>query len=124
MKPYLKLFILVPFILFSCSGRSHVRQKSPEELRFELKLSEQANPTKYLTVKYSMDFKILAGQDVINGTIFNSASIAKFKDVVLTVTNITATDTELKSDDFAVYKFVEPNTKTDFEIRTTSPAGT
>jgi ribosomal protein S10 len=50
--------------------------------------------------------------------------LARFKDAVLTITFLPETGTKLKSVDFVVYKFIEPNSKTDFEIRTKMPNAT
>jgi len=124
MKTQVKLFILIPIILISCNSGTPLRQKSPEEIRQELKIKEQTSFLNYLTVEYNLDKTFWTSEDVIKGFVANSASIARFKDVVLTVTFLTATDTELGSKDYVVYKFFEPNSRTDFEIKTKSPAAT
>lgn len=124
MKTNVKLFILISFILFSCGGNSSLHQKSPEELRQELKTREQTNYKDYLSVKYDLTKTFWTEEDVIKGLIANTASIARFKDIVITITFFTATDTELGSQDFVEYKFFEPNSKTAFEIKTKSPSAT
>lgn len=125
METSLKLITLLTIFLIACnSGNNPLRQKSPEELRQELKVKEQKSYMDYLTVEYKLDKAFWSGNDIITGTINNSASIARFKDVVLTITFFTGTDTELKSADYVIYKFSEPNSKTPFEIRTNSPNAT
>jgi cytoskeletal protein RodZ len=100
------------------------REKTPEELRQELYAKEQKKPKEYLSVSYTLDRTIFSGKDVINGTIFNSATMATFKDVVLKVTYSTGTGTELSTDEFVVYKYVYPNSSTSFQIKTVSPSST
>jgi hypothetical protein len=124
MKTNVKIFILVSFLLISCGGNSPLRLKSPEELRKELKNREQTNYKAYLSVEYKLDKTFWTSEDVIKGIIANTASIARFKDVVVTITFFTATDTELGSKDFVVYKFFEANSKTAFEVKTKSPSAT
>jgi len=100
------------------------REKTPEELKQELYAKEKKKPKDYLTVSYNLDYKIISGEDVINGTIYNSATMASFKDVVLKVTYSTGTGTELGSKEFVVYKFVYPGSSTSFQIKTYSPQNT
>lgn len=124
MKVLSNLLICVSIILFSCGGNT-VRQKSPEELRQELKMTEHQNFNQYLTVETkSADYKLWTNNYSITGSINSTASLARFKDAVLTVTFLSSTDTELKSVDFVIYKFLEPNSKTDFEIKTKIPSAT
>jgi hypothetical protein len=124
MKTNVKLFALIMLVITSCNGNTPLHQKTAEELRQELKVREQTNPITYLSAEYKLNVTFWTSQDVINGFINNSASIARFKDVVLTITYFTETDTELKSENFVLYKFFEPNSKTPFEIKTKSPNAT
>lgn len=124
MKTIVKLIVIITLVLSSCNGNTPLHQKTAEELRQELKVKEQTNPIVYLSAEYKLDVTFWTSQDVIKGFINNSASIARFKDVVLTITYFTETDTELKSENFVLYKFFEPNSKTPFEIKTKSPNAT
>jgi hypothetical protein len=125
MKTVVKLLILFPFIFISCNGNTNtLRQKSPEELKAELKLREHSNFNNYLSVQYKLDYKLFADEYAITGAVNNSASVARFKDAILTVTFYSGTDTQLKSLDFIIYKFFEPNSKTAYEIRTKAPGST
>lgn len=100
------------------------REKTPEELKQELYAKEKKKPKDYLTVSYNLDYKVFSGKDVINGTIYNSATMASFKDVVLKVTYSTGTGTELGSEEYVVYKYVYPGSSTSFQIKTVSPQST
>ncbi len=101
-----------------------VREKTPAELRQELRIKENNNPKSYLSVTYSLDFGFFSGKDIINGNINNSASIATYKDVVLNVTFRTATNTDIYSESYVIYKYFKPNTSTNFKLKVNSPNGT
>lgn len=100
------------------------RQKSSAELKQELKMRELNNPRSYLTVSYNLNYNLLSGKDIIRGKIISSATSATFKDVILTVTFSTTTNTVLGREDYVVYQYVQPNSSTDFDIRVHSPSGT
>jgi hypothetical protein len=53
----------------------------------------------------------------------NSASIAKFKDIVITVSYLSDTDTEMEAKEYIMYKFFEPSSVTDFEYKVYPPSG-
>jgi hypothetical protein len=71
-----------------------------------------------------LNYKVFSGKDEIKGTIYNSATLATFKDVTLTVTYSSNTGTNLYSENFVVYDFIYPGSSTDFNIKTYSPDGT
>lgn len=100
------------------------REKTIGEIQDELYSKEIKNPLDYLSVDYSLTYKILTGEDKITGKIYNSATLASFKDVVLTVTYSTATGTQLGSKDYIVYDYVDAGGSTPFTIKTYSPEGT
>ena len=100
------------------------REKTPEELRKELFEKEKRKPMDYLSVSYKLNYKIFSAKDKISGSIFNSATIATFKDIILSVTYLSETDAELSRQEYSVYEYVYPNSSTKFLIKTTSPKGT
>ncbi len=103
------------------------REKKPEELREELLNKEQESPSDYLTLSYKLDVKIhllKVSEDIINGTIYNSATMATFKDIVLKVKFLTNTDAVLDSKSYTLYEYVSPNGSKDFQIKVVSPSGT
>ena len=106
------------------STNSKPREKSSNELFDELYLKELKNPNDYLTVDYSLTYKVLSGEDKITGNIYNSSTIASFKDVVLSVTYSTDTGTKLGTKEYVVYDYVYSGGITPFLIKTYSPEGT
>lgn len=134
------LFIFISLQSCNSSGNSSKfsaeREKTPEELRAELKTQEESNPLQYVIVDGKMKDSIVKtreegwfhnaeyGKDgsVINGVINNTASVAKFKDVILTVSYYSATNTEIKSEDHIFYEFYEPNSSKSFSVYVHAPA--
>ncbi len=103
------------------------REKTPEELRQELLEKETSSPLDYVTVSYKLDINVhllRESEDIINGTISNSATMATFKDVELQVTFSTKTDAELAKKIYTVYEFIGPNGSKGFQIKVVSPTGT
>ncbi len=100
------------------------RQKTEEELREELHQKEMKKPKDHLSVTYRLNYKLFSGKDEIIGKIYNSASMAIFKDIVLTVVYSTETETELSREDYVVYDYVYSNSEIPFNIKTYSPSGT
>lgn len=127
--------ILVVFLVFQSCNQVGSPPKSPEELRMELKFLEQSNPIQYLTVDAKMQDSIVKTREegwfnkaeygkngnTIKGFIKNTASIAKFKDVVLTVSYYSATKTLIKNEDHIFYEFYEPNSSVPFSIHVYPP---
>jgi len=100
------------------------KSKSADDLRQELYQKEKKKPKDYLSVTYDLNYRVLSGKDEIIGNIYNYATMATFKDVVLTVTYSTNTDTELYRENFVVYDYVYPGSSTSFNLKTYSPEGT
>ena len=82
-------------------------QKSEQELKADLKGTEESNPTKYLSVSGKGNFNLL-NQTVIEGNISNTATLATFKDIKVKVTFQTKTGTVLNTNSFIVYDFASP----------------
>lgn len=98
--------------------------KSENDLRQDLSQIEGKNPKNYLSVDYDLTYKVFSGEDKISGNIYNSATLATFKDVVLSVTFSSATDAYLGSKNYIIYDFIDPGSSVPFTIKTYSPNGT
>lgn len=98
-------------------------EKSPEELRQELLSKEQENASEYLKHQGTWRGNLI-GQTVLEGTISNSATLANFKDVVLEVTWLTKTETELKTELYTVYEFVGASKSVSYKIKVNAPSET
>ena len=100
------------------------REKTAEELRAELYQKEKKRPMQYLSETHTLSYRVFSGKDQISGDIYNSATMATFKDIVLTLVYTTNTGTELGRENFTVYKYCYPGSSTSYLIRTHTPDGT
>jgi len=117
------------------SSSNSDRPKTPEELKMELKIQEQSSPTEYLTVngetmKHNLVREAGLFRDaeydgwLVEGTIKNSATVAKFKDIVLTIKLLSQTETVIEEKDYVFYEFYEPNSSKQFSIKINPPTVT
>lgn len=109
--------------------------KTPEQLKQELIMQEQAAPLDYITVDGTMQADEVQTRteglfhnaeyspdgNTIHGKIKNTATLAKFKDVVVVVTYYSQTDTEISSEEKVYYEFYPANTETTFELKVYPP---
>lgn len=132
MKTTITVFLLVMTALFSnCgskSGNGNVfndRPKTPEELRAELKMQEQQDPLQYLKdsnitlekkrkkIRNGGLFRSAEYADdggIISGFVKNKATLAKFKDLRVTVAFYSQTKTLIREDAFVIYEYYPPGT--------------
>ncbi len=101
----------------------------------ELKAQEQSSPSSYLTVDNATMKRNLVREAgvfrdaeydgwLVEGTIKNSATLAKFKDVVLTIELQSQTGTTIEEKDYVLYEFYEPNSTKNFSIKIYPPEET
>lgn len=109
--------------------------KTPEELKMELNQQELSDPTHYLIAKATMSENRIKTREAglfreaeystdgynIEGTIKNSASVARFKDVILTVQFLSKTGTVIEEAEYPFYEFYEPNSTTPFSLHVYPP---
>lgn len=119
-RPQILLFVLSSVTLWNCGGNG---SPSYEATKMTLEEQEKSSPTSFLTVE-GKTWENLIGQTVIEGDIKSSATIARFKDVVLIVTFFTKTDTHLGSETYVIYEFVNPGQLTHFKIKMDAPSAT
>jgi hypothetical protein len=126
MKNVLNLLIISFVIgLTACSSSSSDSvEKTEDELKMELLDIEQSDPVRYLyaedvtmqkqekKVKDETLFREAVYEDdgaIIEGTIFNKATLAKYKDLRVKVTFYSKTESVISEDEFVIYEFYEPN---------------
>lgn len=119
-------------ILSSCG--SNVRQKSPEELRMELKILEQSSPLDYVKIAEGASMNPNQTREaglfrdaeydgyILNGAINNTATIAKFKDVTITIEFFSTTETLMEQKEHVFYEYYEPNSSKTFSLKIDPPA--
>ncbi len=96
------------------------RPKTAEELRAELLAQEQSDPTTYLVVAGTHRRNFI-GQLVLEGYIGSAATLATFKDPVLSVTWYSKTGTELDTKEYPIYELVPAKGKIPFKLKTNAP---
>ena len=99
------------------------REKTPEELRQELLLKEQQNPNSYLKHQGTWRGNFI-GKTILEGSITNSATLANFKDIVLSVTWLTKTETELQTERYTVFEYIGAGKSINYKIKADAPSAT
>lgn len=87
------------------------REKTPDELRSELEQQENENPSDYLSVSFEYSKNIWGDKFKLDCKISNSASIAIFKDAIISVRYYSKTNTVLKTNKYMIYEVFYPNTE-------------
>jgi hypothetical protein len=96
------------------------RPKSATELRAELLAQEQRAPEEYLDVDGTYHRNFIR-QLVLEGDIVSKATLATYKDPVLTVTWYSKTQTAIGVQEYPVYELLNPHGSTHFKFKTSAP---
>lgn len=119
-------FLIIILFILSCNNNSNYESTTPatyEEKRQSLAEIEQENPTNFLKVEGTYR-ENLVGRWVLEGSIFNTATTARYKDVVLEITYYSKTNTYLGSETKVFYEYFEPNSEKKFKIKVDGYGGT
>jgi len=134
MTKHLRI-LLLPLLLQACSpGTAYTdgtsgagsltasveRPKTAAELRAELLDQEQRAPEEYLQVEATYHRNFI-NQLVLEGDIASTATLATYKDPVLSVTWVSKTDTDLETVEYPVYEVVRSQGSTHFKLKTKAP---
>lgn len=90
------------------------------ELRAELLAQEQSDPTTYLVVAGTHRRNFI-GQLVLEGYVGSLATLATFKDPVLSVTWYSKTGTEVGTKEDPIYELLPAKGKAHFKLKTDAP---
>lgn len=96
------------------------RPKTAEELRAELLTQEQAAPASYLAASGTYHRNLIS-QLVLEGYIANAATLADYKDPMLSVTWYSKTGTEVGTKQYPVYEVVRAKAAVPFKLKTDAP---
>lgn len=94
-----------------------VMEKSPEELKRELKDIEFGSPLEYLTTTGTYRPTLFGNKMKVDLKIKNTATIASFKDVIIHFTYYSKTETEINSYDHTIYEIFPAGSTKEFEIK-------
>ncbi|MDC7997977.1 hypothetical protein [Gilvibacter sediminis] len=128
-KITLILFYLLTLTIFGCKENG---QKSSAELRMELKMQEDKNPMQYLELEdvnmkgnkikeASLFSSAKYDGYLVTGQVKNRASIAKYKDLEITVEFYSETETLIGSESFIIYEYFEPNSTQSISLKIQPP---
>ncbi|MFA5555636.1 MAG: hypothetical protein WCY06_07195 [Flavobacteriaceae bacterium] len=126
------LLILIYVVILTMIGCKENRQKTPAELKMELQMQENDNPLQYLRLEnITMQRNKIkeaglfsnAKYDgyLVTGQVKNSATMAKYKDLKVTVELYSQTKTVIESESFVIYEYYEPNSTKDFSLKIDVP---
>lgn len=116
------LFVLSLFLFSSCGSDSSY-EPTHEDIKISLEDAEKASPTEFLKANGTYRQNLI-NQWVLEGTVSNTASLAKYKDVVLKIVYYSKTQTEIGSEEKTLFEYFKPNTKQNFKIKTAGFDGT
>lgn len=130
MKKIILILIYVVILTTICCKEN--KSKTPAELRMELQIQENDNPLQYLKLEnVTMQRNKIkeaglfssAKYDVylITGQVKNSAKMAEYKDLKLTVELYSKTKTVIESESFIIYEYYAPNSINDFSLKIDVP---
>lgn len=122
--------ITISLMLLACNSTTYdndtraafaaERPKTADELRAELLEKEQSNASEYLTVEGKY-WRNLVDELVLEGDVTNNATLARFKDPVLTVSWYSQTETLIGQESYKVYEYVTPHQSAHFKLKTNAP---
>ncbi len=101
-------------------GNGSEREKTPEEIKADLKEREEADVLKYLSLDYKLEPN-LGIRARITGVVHNSASIATYKDAVIRMTFLTKTETVIGTEDKTMFEYLKPSSSKTFDWRIRTP---
>lgn len=122
------MLLSVILILTSCNQSSPgsydtSSSSSYQDTKLTLEEKEKQDPLSFLSTDGTYR-ENLVGQWVLEGTVTNHATIAKYKDVVLTVKFYSKTKTLLGSEKHSIYEYFSAGRTKSFKIKTFGYRGT
>jgi hypothetical protein len=117
------LFIAFSFFLFTACNSDSAYEPTHEDIKISLEETEKSSPTEFLKANGTYRQNLI-DQWVLEGIISNTASLAKYKDVVLRIVYYSKTQTEIGSEEKTLFEYFKPNTQQNFKIKTAGFEGT
>lgn len=122
------LYMLSALVLLSSclgggsnSGNPFGNEPSYEEKKMSIEEEEKANPARFLTATGTYRNTYSGSKMRVEGEIISTATVANFKDVVVQFTYFSATDTELGSEKYVLYDFVNAGRSVKFSWKIDVP---
>ncbi len=129
-----KITLILIYVLTSTivGCKESNRQKTPAELKLELRTQENNNTLQYLKLENvkminnkikDAGFFSSAKYDgyLITGQVKNSATMAKYKDLKIRVVLYSKTKTVISNKTYVFYEYYGPNSKKNFSLKIDAP---
>lgn len=126
MKPSIVLFFTALVFLQACDTtemKVDMEKQDYDQNKESLLTKETKDPVLFLKVSGS-DKRNLVGQTVVKGKLFNSATIAVYKDVDVELKFFSKTGALLETDKETFYEIIHPGESKDFKTKYFAPKGT
>lgn len=98
------------------------REPTYEEKKMSIEEEERANPARFLTASGTYRENFSGTKMKVFGKVTSTATVANFKDVVIEFTYYSSTDTELGSDRYVLYEFVNAGKTVSFNWKLDVPS--
>lgn len=116
------LFVFSLFLFTACNS-NNTAEPTHEDIKISLEEKEKLNPTEFLKAEGTYRQNLI-DEWVLEGTVSNTASIAKYKDVVLKIIYYSKTQTEIGSEEKTLFEYFNPNSQQKFKIKSAGFEGT
>ncbi|MES2131627.1 MAG: DUF4339 domain-containing protein [Bacteroidota bacterium] len=113
------LFIAANPKIGSSIGNTSV--ESYQEKVMTVEEIEKADPAKFLNASGTYNETFFGDKVKVHGKIENMATVASYKDVVVEIVFYSATDTELKREQYVIYDFFPAHQSKPFELKIAKP---
>ncbi len=129
MKKLLTCLMLLSFVFIACNSNNNDKtadgktKDKYEQTKETLEKTEKKAPTRFIIVN-GYDKKNILGQTVIKGTITNTASVARYKDIDVELSFYSKTGALLEKDHEVVYETIAPGSRVNFKTKYFAPKGT
>jgi hypothetical protein len=107
----------------SSSYNSQPRQLTEEELHQQLIQKQARSPQDYLYASNSIRYNLL-NEMIIEGKIYSTATVATYKDIVLTILFYSKTGTLLGKKEYTFYDYISPNGNISYKVKLGYPYNT
>ncbi len=109
--------VIITLSFLGCQSNSSNNNVTYQSAKMTLLQKEQATPISFLKITNGTYKKNLLDTWVIEGYVTSTATVANYKDVVITVSYYTKTKTLLGTQDFQQYEYVKPGSSVPFKIK-------
>lgn len=112
-------FLALVVGLNACNNNDSNRTNTANTYQEKVKTVEEierSQPTNFLSASGTYNQNFWGNKFKVHGVIKNAATVATFKDAVVTVNYFSKTKTKLASNNYTIYDFFPPHSEKTFEL--------